>query len=331
MLFSHLPSRPWRLLAGSLLAVTLSLSAAHAQNTPAKPGVVASVNGKELSEAEFWKRCERMVGGGTDTAVGYLVLREWLQQTIAEEEANRKGLLPTAQDVEKRTHAVRKQFEFRGQDFDEWLSSHGRTIETLRAELRQQLIVENLLTEGVKVSDTEVALYYANNKGVLGVGDQIRVSRITVDQRDAAREVDAALKQGTAFETLAKKYSKDPFAMQGGKVPDPLPADPKAQGPLEPEIMEKVLKLEKGKVLGPIKLEEYWVFARLDDRLPARAPDLLDVQDLILANLKVQKGGPERLKAAQGRLEELQKEAKVEIYRPEYRRLLKLFGAKETP
>ena len=314
------------LVFSTSLALGLAASPAHAQESQVKPGVVAIVNGKELSDAEFGRRCERMLGGKTDTAVGYLALREWLQQTIVEEEARRKNLLPTSQDVERRALAVRKQFEFRGQDFDDWLAGHGRSPQTLREDLRQQLMVENLLTEGVKVSDTEVALYYANNKGVLGTGEQLRVSRISVDEKETAREVEAALKKGTSFEELAKRFSKDPFQEHGGKVPEPVDADPKSAGSLEPPVLEKALKAETGKPIGPIKLEEYWVFVRVDQRLPARAPDLLDVQDLILANLKIQKGGPERLKAAQARLEQLQREAKVEILRPEYRRLLKNFS-----
>lgn len=306
-------------------SVTAVAGSARAEDSTPKPRVVATVNGKELTEPEFWRRCERVVGGASDTAVGYHALREWLQQSLAEEEARRKGLLPTSQDVERRAHAVQRQFEFRGQNFDQWLESHGRTPESLRDDLRQQLIVENLLTEGVKVSDTEVALYYANNKGLLGIGEQIRASRITVEDKDAARDADAALKKGTPFEEVARKYSADPFKSMGGKIPDPVDAEPRPNGLLEKEVLEKALRLEVGKVAGPIKLEDYWVFVRLDEKLPARAPDLPDVQDLILANLKIQKGGSARLKAAQERIDQLQREAKVEIFRPEYRYLLKAF------
>lgn len=308
-----------------LLVFLTSPLPALADETPPKPNVVATVNGKELTEPEFWRRCERMVGGASDTAVGYHVLREWLQQTLAEEEAARKGLLPTSQDVEKRVRAVRRQFEVRGQDLDEWLASRGRTQVTFREDLRQQLIVENLLTEGVTVTDAEVVTYYSNNKALLGVGEQIRISRITVDTREAAREAEAALKKGTPFEQVARKYSIDPFRNNGGRIPDPIEVTSRADRFLEPEVMEKALRLEVGKVAGPIKLDEEWVFVRLEEKLPARAPELPDVQDLILANLKVQKGGPARLKAAQERINQLQREAKVEIFRPEYRHLLKAF------
>jgi foldase protein PrsA len=313
---------------GALIVLLLVAPAAAGDQIRPKPGVVASVNGKELTEPEFLRRCERMVGGGADTAVGLLALKEWLQQTIAEEEARKKGLLPSAQDVERRTHALRREFELRGEDFGDWLATHGRTLELLREEVRQQLIAENLLTEGIKVSDAEVALYYANNKQLLGVPDQIRVSRITVGTKEDARAAEAALKNGR-FEDVARKYSQDPYKDAGGQVRGPVRTDPKASGPLEKEVLEKALKLEVGKIAGPIKLEEYWVFVRLDERLPGRAPELTDVQDLLLANLKIQKAGPERLKAADDRLKQLQREARVEIFRPEYRALLRHFGPRE--
>jgi parvulin-like peptidyl-prolyl isomerase len=309
-----------------LLSLVPAVSGAVlAQEAPPKPGVVAILNGKELTEAEFLRRCERAVGGRADTAVGYGVLRDWLEQSIAEEEATRRNLLPTKEAIDRRLLAVRKQFELRGEDFDDWLARHGRSAFTMREDIRQQLVAENLLTDGISVPDAEVALYYEGNKAVFAVPAQLRVSRITTRNKDRARELDAAVKQGRPFEELARKYSEDPYQRAGGKIATPVDADPKAQGPIEKEVLEKLLRLEPGKIVGPIKLEEYWVFARLDERLPARIPALTDVQDLLTANLKVQKAGPERLKAAQDRLDQLQREAKVQIFRPEYQRLLRAF------
>lgn len=308
-----------------LLAVSCT-GVVKAQDTPAKPVDVASVNGKTLSERDFARRCEEFVGGGTDTSVGYLVLREWIQQTLAEEEARKKNMLPTPAQLDDRVKALQKQFAARGETFEEWLASRGRTKETFREDVRQQLIAENLLTEGVEITDIEVQLYYENNKQVLGAPAQVRVSRITVNDRKVAQEVDAALKQGGSFEELARKRSLDPYREAGGHLPSPIDADPKAKGPLEPELVDKVLKLERGKVLGPVKLEDYWVFVRLDEKIAASVPLLSDVQELLRSNLKVQKGGPDRLKAAQARLDGLAKEAKVEVFRPEYRYLLKILG-----
>ena len=310
-----------RLITSIVLMGALS-SAARAQDTPAKPVEVASVNGKTLSERDFLRRCELFVGGGADTAIGYLVLKEWIQQTIAEEEARKKNVLPTPPQLEARIKALRRQFELRGENFDEWLSSHGRTLQTMTEDVRQQLIAENLLTEGINVSDTEVQLYYENNKQILSNPAMIRVSRITVNDKKVAQEVDAALKQGGNFEELARKKSIDPYKDAGGKVP-PIEANAKAKGPVEPAVLEKALKLEKGKLAGPIKLDDYWVFVRLDDLIPGSVPALSDVQELLRANMKVQKGGPDRLQATQDRLEALVKEAKVEVFRPEYAHLLK--------
>jgi parvulin-like peptidyl-prolyl isomerase len=296
-----------------------------------KPADVASVNGKILSERDFQKRCERFVGGGSDTAVGYLVLREWIQQTLAEEEARKKNVLPTPQQLEARVKGLRRQFELRGEKFDEWLEQHGRTLDTLQEDVRQQLVAENLLTDGITVSDIEVQQYYENNKQVLSSPAMVRVSRITVNDKKVAQEVDASLKQGGSFEELARKRSIDPYKDSGGRMPAPIEADPKAKGGLEPAVLEKVLKLEKGKSVGPIKLESYWVFARLDEWIPASVPALSDVQELLRANMKVQKGGPDRLKATQDHLEGLIREAKVEIHRPEYRHLLKLLQSSPKP
>jgi hypothetical protein len=104
------------------------------------------------------------------------------------------------------------------------------------------------------------------------------------------------LKKGTAFEELARKHSFDMYKVAGGRVPDPINADPKTDA-LEREVMERALKLRSAKPA-----------ARSDQRLMGvcagrreesrRAPELADVQDLLLAELRVRKGG-RKVKAAE--------------------------------
>ncbi len=326
------PCRAWAgLLTAALLAVSIArgIPARADDPLPAKPAAVASVNGHVLTDGDFRRRCEQFVGGVSDTAVGWVVLREWLQQTLAEDDAAKRGLLPGREDVERRIKALSKQWEFRGEKLEEWLASRGRSLDTLRGDIREQLIAENMLTDGIKVTDVEALNYYAGNKQVFGVGEQLRCSRITVDDRKAAQEIDAALKKGLPFEELARKRSIDPYRDQGGLMPEPVDADPKAAGPLEKEVLQRALLLDKGKPSGPIKLDNYWVFVRVEERLPARAPDLEDIRDLISSNLRIQKAGPEKLKAAQDHMNQLFRDAKIEILRPEYAGLLKTLQAKD--
>lgn len=331
LLSSSLRRRAFGPVLAGMLALTAlgSTTPVRAEENGAKPPAVASVNGHVLTEAEFARRCEHYVGGVSDTSVGWVTLREWIQQTLAEEEATKKGLLPARADVDRRIKALGKQWEFRGEKLEDWLAERGRSLESLHEDIRQQLIAENMLTEGVKVSDVDALNYYAGNKQLLGFGEQLRVSRITVDDRKAAQEIDSALKKGASFEEIAKKRSLDPFRGNGGHIPDGVDADPKAPGPLEKEVLQRALSLDKGKASGPIKIEDYWVFVRVEDRLPPRAPELEDIRDLIMGNLRVQKAGPEKLKAAQDRINELVKAAKIEVFRPEYAGLLKSLQAKD--
>lgn len=314
------PRRAGRaLLLAALLVATLAGRPARCEDAPA----VARVDDKTLTEAEFHHRCELYVGGVSDTAVGLVVVREWIQQTLAEKEASNRNLLPSREEVDHRVKALRKQFELRGEEFESWLTTHGRTLDTFREDTRQQLIAEHLMTDGINVSDVEVQLYYTNNKSVLGVPEQLKVSRLTLDDKKAAGEVADLLKKGASFEQLARERSIDPYKSAGGHMAEGIDAIPKSRGALEPPVLDRALKLDKGQVAGPIKADNHWVFVRLDDRVPARVPELSDVQDLLAANLRVQKGGPDHIKKAQARLDQLVREAKIEIYRPEYQGLLK--------
>ena len=304
---------------------------------PADSALVAKVNEASLTEADFRTRCERFINGTPETAVGFSVLKEWIQQVLASREALSKGVSPTPAQVEARVHSLKKQMELKGVSFDEWLADRGRSLSSFREDIRQQLVAENLLTQGIAVNEAEVSLYFSNNKQDFGVPEQIRVSQITVEDRKIAVDIDAALKKGTAFEALAKKWSKDQYREAGGRVPDPIDVDSGDQATLDAPVLKRALAMDKGTTAGPIKAttghvsEEgrlvpipCWVFIRLDDRQPLRAPDLADVQELVTANLKVHKGGPDRLRQAQMRLDELLREAKIEIFRPEYQSLVKM-------
>lgn len=317
---------PTAVLCAGLLCTA---GAGSAQEASPKAGLVARVNGVELTETEYYRRCAETVGGKADTAVGFLVVREWIEQTLLEADARAKNLLPTEDQVDRRVRALRRQFEFRGQDFVEWLSTHGRSMRMLREEVRHQLIAENVLTEGVTVSDTEAALYYQGNKQVFGTPEQLKVSRITLKERAAVKQVESALKQGRAFEQVAREQSVDPYARQGGALPAPITPHPKDEGPMEPDVMRRLRQLKAGEWYGPVKHEDYWVFVRLEERIPERIPPLADVQELLVANLKVQKAGPERLQTAQKRLQQLHQEAKVEVFRPEHQPLLKMLKKAE--
>jgi foldase protein PrsA len=310
-----------------LLAVLVlaGVSPARAQDS-GKP--VATVNGKALSELEFYRRCERKVGGTSDTAIGFVVIQDWIDEVIAEEEATRRKVLPTDEDVSRRLDAVRKMFEFRGDSFEPWLKNHGRSLDTLREEIRRQLIVEKLLTGTVTVNVGELEKYYADNKNDLGLPEQIRVSVITADDKKAADVIEGRLKKGAPFETVAKDLSRDQFAKQGGRVPFPVVANVKVQGVLEPPVLERALKLPVGKTSDAIAVEGDYVFVRLEERLPARAPALADVADLLLSDLRVKIAGPEGLQKAKEQMQRVVAAAKIDVMRPEYRPLLKRYEIK---
>lgn len=309
-----------------LAALMLAGGAPARGQDSAKP--VATVNGKSLSELEFYRRCERKVGGTSDTAIGFVVIQDWIDEVIAEDEATRRKVLPGEEDVSRRLDAVRKMFEFRGDSFEQWLKDHGRSLDTLREEIRRQLIVEKLLTGNVNVNAGELEKYYADSKNDLGLPEQIRVSVITADDKKAADVVEARLKKGTPFETVARDLSRDQFAKQGGRVPFPVVANVKVQGVLEPPVLERALKLPVGKASDAIPVEGDYVFVRVEERLPARAPALADVADLLLSDLRVKLAGPEGLQKAKEQMRRVVAAAKIEVMRPEYRPLLKRYEIK---
>jgi peptidyl-prolyl cis-trans isomerase C len=107
------------------------------------------------------------------------------------------------------------------------------TLDRLKADTRNDLAVRKLMETQVasaEATDAEVQTFYENNPDKFKQGEQVRASHILKlvdDKADAATkaklkaEMDAILKRaksGEDFAALAREYSQDSSAQQGGDL-----------------------------------------------------------------------------------------------------------------
>jgi len=86
---------------------------------------------------------------------------------------------------------------------------------------RKKLLSDEVLNEvkkSIKLSDNDLKDYYANHKNDFKEPTKAKVSFIKVNNKNDAKLVLKKIKEKISFEKLAKKYSKDKSANNGGKI-----------------------------------------------------------------------------------------------------------------
>ncbi len=116
-------------------------------------------------------------------------------------------------------------------------------------------LLQNMFNDSTSVSDKEILDYYASEGKKGNPGEEIKISRISVDSLETIEKILDEIDKGNSFESLAEIYS--------GKDGNEGYAPSAAFG----EIGRISESMERGGVYGPLKTgEQYTLFKLLDRR-----------------------------------------------------------------
>jgi parvulin-like peptidyl-prolyl isomerase len=275
----------WLALAACALPPAASGSSAHVglSGKDAAPGnVVARVNGEPVSKAELDRMlgnpltrsqlAEELGGNAGPKALEHFALRKAIQHHLLLQEAERRGIELTRQDLDRAVGALRRRFADL-ESFGKWMTEQGLDDKGLYEALRGDMMAGRVwaeLTKGVRVSEDQAQRYYAEHRDELARGEEVRLRIIAVREEAAANEMLTALEKGASFAKLARQRSEGLRAAQAGDtgwldsrtLPEPL--------------AKAVAQLEKGDVAGPLKNEAgEFLLVGLEGRrpMPARSFD----------------------------------------------------------
>jgi len=151
-------------------------------------------------------------------AVAYLVQRQEYAR-----EADKLGIEVTDAQITKKLDEVKKQY-FSGNQakFEKGLKDQGYTVDTLRDDIRSQLVTEGIykkVTNDVKITDADLKAYYDTNRSKYSVPESRSVRHILVKTKAEADAIHSQLQNGGDFTAIAKAKSLDPGSKdQGGKL-----------------------------------------------------------------------------------------------------------------
>jgi len=177
----------------TLAASVLALSACNDNEASDSEVIVTSKSG-DVTKEELYQEMKASVG------------KQALQVLVIE-----KVLADTYEVTDKEVNAqLEKEKEEMGEGFEQYLTQQGQTEESYKKYIRLNLLQEKALTEGVEVSDEEVAAHYENMK------TELQARHVLVADEETAKEVKAKLDSGAEFASVAKEYSTEPAAAETG-------------------------------------------------------------------------------------------------------------------
>lgn len=188
------------------------------------------------------------------------ILLQMIEDKLIIQEAEKLGVSVSDEEVQDRLEQIKGQFMDEA-EFQEALRSQGITLEQLKEKYRQQLIIKKLVNyevrEKVDVTPTEVAQYYQQHRQEFKEPAQVKVRTILIrkdkdeaDDNEAGNEkarvrmelIKKQLELGDDFSKLAKEYSEDPTAIEGGDM------GYIKKGQMMSQIDEVIFSLDEGRI-----------------------------------------------------------------------------------
>lgn len=151
--------------------------------------------------------------------------------------------------------------------FKRALASENMTLEQYKKELTEQLMIMRLVTKEVRsnvvISEEEIKRHYEEKKKDYTIPEEARLRIIFFKGDDSvkkAEDVLSRIKGGADFADMAKKYSEDPTAKDGGDIGFVK------KGHMLPAIENSAFSLKKGEVSSVIKADSGYYIIKIEDR-----------------------------------------------------------------
>jgi len=272
-----------KILANLILFVVLSLPAASLAEQI--DGIAVIVNDDPITNYEVGKEqgdMEKALAGNPakktvddgqlrEAALNSLINKKLITQKIKE-----LDIKISDEEIKQAIEDIKKQNNISQETLVAALNSQGISYEQYKAQLREQLERLRLISQEVRskiqITEKEVRDFYSANPEKFKKEESFRARLITLkipadaspEQRKRLTEKASAIfteaKSGKNFEELARKYSDDPSAKEGGDL------GTFKKGEMLPEFEAALMKLQPGEVGEPFATQSGIHIVKLEER-----------------------------------------------------------------
>ncbi len=292
------------------------------------PEVAAIVNGQPIYAAEIERqismikqRYEKMGIPADENMLNKLrkrILDNYISKELLYQQAQHLGIKVDPARIEEQIDSIRSQFTDEA-EFKKELSSVELTEQKLKEQIIQNLAIRDLIDQEIagkiKISDADIKNYYEAHKDEFTEPEQVRVRHILVkvapdagdEEKAAARKkiegIQARLKKGEDFASLAKAYSDCSSAKNGGDLGF------FSRGQMVDKFEKAAFALKPGQMSDIVETRFGYHIILCEEKKPVKLLSLDDVKDGIAEQFK-----KERVVAKLGPyIEDLKKKSTIEI------------------
>ena len=278
-------------------------------------GVVARVNGHDITRKEFHEKLEQ--------ANGLQVLQALIVRQLIMERAQAEGCMPTKPEVDAEFAKFKKD-QFKGDETQmrTFMKSKGIDDKQLLDEFQFNLAVTKLRTKGVDTSDEKLKAFFSEHEKSFGKPERYTFRQIVVQSADEARKIISQLNQSEEmFQQIAQQSSIDPQTKDNGGLVENAPAEQLKQQ-AEP-IYSALAKLQKNQItVQPVAIQQVFVVLKLigHDAAETVKFDDPDTKEKVKAAYLQANGKPEEQLTA-----EVAKKAQVVVIDPRFKSAIESF------
>lgn len=232
--------------------------------------VVATVGGDSVTREDWLYSLEQKYGEQE--------LKQMINQKVIEKVAKKYDISVSDKEVNREYDLIRSVYN----SFDE---EYTEDEETVKAQIKTDLLLEELLTKDVEISEEEMKSFYEQNEEMYSIPKMYNLKQIKVSDKAQAGQVVKELEDGSNFDVLAMERSTDvQSAHLGGEI-GYIPADGEL---LSPEAVKELDSLKEGEWSQPVKSGSDYVIYLLEDIMKERNYSYDDVKSQIRRQLAIE-------------------------------------------
>jgi len=221
------------------------------------------------------------------TYYGPSVLQDMVAEALLRQEAERRKITLTEQDVRDKVDQLREDLGIRNDlAFESFLKTQRTTPEWFFDKARSFALMEKVLSDQVFVDDREVERYYRGKQEEYRRQEVVGFRVMRFLNEESARAALARLRQGEAFEKVAKETA--PTQAEQAMAGD-LQYYERGQQTVPPEFETALFAAPLNQVTSPIEVRGSYYLIRVEKKIDPHQYTLDEIKDVIRAQLRKQK------------------------------------------
>ncbi len=231
------------------------------------------------------------------------------------QEAKRIGINVSQEEIKEAIENIKSKYSMTDKMLEENLRKEGISMDEYRKILSEQILVNQYLNRKIRnkivVTDEEIKKYIDENKETLTQNETYKIKQIFLKKpdndfeqkniEDKAMQIIERIKNGEDFSKLAKEFSEDASAQQGGELGI---VNKKV---LAKEFVDAISKINIGEVTQPFWTDKGLHIIKLDARTLPSNPD--EMKEIIGKQLNEQKF----FEKYRSLIKDLREKARIEI------------------